>query len=89
MEVLRSEEYNLTSGKHNKPAKIFIKFLKYLCIKLPQKDRQFNLYKGKPVLRKSNVLKLYIKDPFIKFINYGYVVNVLNLPPDLTKEERI
>jgi hypothetical protein len=83
---LSQEESNLSNNRPNKSSKLFIKFIKYLCIKLPQRNKEFSLRKGQPKHKRLVGSLVSIKDPFLKFINYGFILNILRYPDDKKEE---
>ena len=48
-----------------------MRFIKKLVLGLPKKSMVFNAAKGKLCNKRHNHLKISIKDPFIKELNYG------------------
>lgn len=57
---------------------LLIKFLRFLAIKLPDKNLVFNISKGAPFPKskaKRSQIIISVQDPFLKLENHGYWMN--------------
>ena len=58
-----------------KASTLFIKFMRFLAIKLPSRNLEFDVMKGRPKPKRLHSGQyLSIKHPFLRFMNLGRTV---------------
>ena len=50
---------------------LLVRFLRFLLLKLPQGNLQFDLTKGRVAVKRYKKLLISVKDPYLRYENHG------------------